>query len=154
MFDAVRRDVRYALRALAHSPGFTTVAVLSLALGIGVNSAMFTHVSATAFPDLPYRDADRLVDVHETSPELCDGCSMGTSYPTFRDWHATATSLIGISAYTESPLAVSIREAPERLSGAYVSSELFPTLGVGPVIGRGFAAEEDRPGATRVALIG
>ena len=153
MFDALRRDVRYALRALAHSPGFTSVAILSLALGIGVNSAIFTLVNATTFPDLPYRDAGRLVDVHETSPELCAGCSVGTSFPTFRDLRRTATSFSGMGAYTEGSVSVSLGQEPERLSSAYVSAELFPTLGVGPVNGRGFAAEEDRPGAARVALI-
>ncbi len=153
MFDALRRDVRYALRALAHSPGFTTVAILSLALGIGVNSAIFTLLNATTFPDLPYRDAGRLVDVHETSPELCAGCSAGTSFPTFRDLRGIAMSFSGMGAYTEAPVSIAIGQEPERISGAYVSAELFPTLGVGPVLGRGFAAEEDRPGGARVALI-
>jgi putative ABC transport system permease protein len=153
VFDALRRDVRYALRALAHSPGFTSVAILSLALGIGVNSAIFTLVNATTFPDLPYRDADMLVDVHETSPELCAGCAVGTSFPTFRDLRRTATSFSAMGAYTEGSVSISIGQEPERLSSAYISAELFPTLGVGPVLGRGFAAEEDRRGAARVALI-
>src|SRR5688572_19671895 len=99
MIHAIRRDLRHALRALAHSPGFTAIALLSLALGIGVNSAIFTLVSATTFPDLPYRDADRLVDIHETSPELCAGCAVGTSYPTFRDLRSTAQSFSGMGAY-------------------------------------------------------
>jgi putative ABC transport system permease protein len=154
VFDALRRDVRYALRALAHSPGFTSVAILSLALGIGVNSAIFTLVNATTFPDLPYRDAGRLVDVHETSPELCAGCAVGTSFPTFRDLQTTATSFSGMGAYTEAPVSVSLGQEPERVSGAYVSAGLFPTLGVSPVLGRDFASEEDRTGAARVALIG
>ena len=154
MWDALRNDLRYALRALAHSPGFTAIAILSLALGIGVNSAIFALVNATTFPDLPYREADRLVDVHEVSPELCAGCSVGTSFPTYRDWRSSATSFNGIGAYTEAPLAITVRDEPERVSGAYISSELFPTLGVAPITGRGIAAEEDRTGGAPVALIG
>ncbi|MGQ0642579.1 MAG: ABC transporter permease [Gemmatimonadaceae bacterium] len=154
MIDTLTRDLRYALRALVHSPGFTTIAILSLALGIGVNSAIFTLVNATTFPDLPYRDAGRLVDVHETSSELCAGCSVGTSFPTFRDWRERATSFSGIGAYSESGVALLAGEEPERVSGAYVSAQLFPTLGVAPVIGRGILPEEDRAGAARVALIG
>lgn len=154
MIGAILRDVRYALRALAHSPGFTTVAVLSLALGIGVNSAIFTLVNATTFPDLPYRDASRLVDLHETSPELCAGCSMGTSFPTFRDWRSSAKSFSGMGAYLETPFALSTGATPERVSGAYVSAELFPVLGTAPVLGRGFVPEEDAKGAARVVLLG
>ena len=154
MIDALRRDLRYALRALTHSPGFTAIAVLSLALGIGVNSAIFTMVSATTFPDLPYRDADRLVDVHEASPELCAGCGVGTSYPTFSDWRASATSFSAIGAYKETAFPVSTGTEPELVSGAYVSATVFPLLGIAPVVGRGFAEEEDRRGAPRVALLG
>jgi putative ABC transport system permease protein len=154
LFDALRRDLRHAGRALAHSPGFTAVAVLSLALGIGVNSAIFTLVSATTFPDLPYRDADRLVDVHETSPDLCVGCSVGTSFPTFKEWRALSHSFSGMGAYTESSVSLTGGSEPERISAAYVSADLFPTLGVAPVAGRGIAPEEDRPGATPVVLIG
>ncbi|MEW5918574.1 MAG: ABC transporter permease, partial [Gemmatimonadota bacterium] len=144
----------HAGRARAHTPGFTAVAVLSLALGIGVNSAIFTLVNATSFPDLPYRDADRLVDLHETSPDLCAGCAVGTSFPTFKEWRAQAHSFSAMGAYTESAVALSASENPERVSAAYVSAELFPTLGVAPVAGRGIAPEEDRLGAAPVALIG
>jgi len=154
VIDALRRDLRYALRALAHSPGFTAIAVLSLALGIGVNSAIFTMVSATTFPDLPYREADRLVDVHEASPELCAGCGVGTSYPTFRDWRASATSFSAMGAYKETAFPISTGTEPERVSGAYVSATVFPLLGIAPVVGRGFADEEDRRAAPRVALLG
>lgn len=154
MIDALRRDLRYALRALAHSPGFTAIAVLSLALGIGVNSAIFTMVSATTFPDLPYREADRLVDAHETSPELCGGCGVGTSYPTFSDWRASASSFTAMGAYLETAFAVSTGAEPERVSGAYVSASVFPLLGVAPIVGRTFAPEDDRRGAPRVALLG
>jgi putative ABC transport system permease protein len=154
MIDALRRDLLYALRALAHSPGFTAIAVLSLALGIGVNSAIFTMVSATTFPDLPYREADRLVDAHETSPELCAGCGVGTSYPTFSDWRASATSFSAMGAYKETAFPVSSGTDPELVSGAYVSATVFPLLGIAPVVGRGFAEEDDRRGAPRVALLG
>lgn len=154
MIDALRRDLRYALRALTHSPGFTAIAVLSLALGIGVNSAIFTMVSATTFPDLPYRAPDRLVDAHERSPDLCAGCGVGTSYPTFRDWRASLTSFSAMGAYHETAVPVSSGPEPELVSGAYVSANVFPLLGISPVIGRGFGEDDDRSGASRVALLG
>jgi putative ABC transport system permease protein len=154
MLGGLWQDARYALRALARSPGFSAIAIASLALGIGVNSAIFTLVSATTFPDLPYRDADRLVDVHEVSPELCAGCAVGTSFATFRDWRTQARSFVGMGAYQEASVALAAGAEPERVSAAYVSAELFALLGVTPDAGRLMTAADDRKGAERVALIG
>ncbi len=88
MIDSLIHDVRYALRTLAKSPGFAFVAVASLALGIVANSTIFSLVRATLFPTLHYFEASRLVDLHETSPELCTGCAVGTSFATYEEWRA------------------------------------------------------------------
>ena len=142
-------DVRFAVRSLAKSKLFTTVALLSLMLGIGANVTVFSLVDAIAFKPLPYAEPDALVDVHEWSAtKLCTGCAVGTSYPTFMDWRASARSFAGIGAYVERPFNVSGTEAAERIGGAIVSAETFDILGVHPVLGRGFRPEDDRVGAT------
>lgn len=147
-------DVRFAVRSLAKSKLFTTVALLSLMLGIGANVTVFSLVDAIAFKPLPYAEPDALVDVHEWSAtKLCTGCAVGTSYPTFMDWRASARSFAGIGAHLERPFNVSGTEAAERIGGAIVSAETFDILGVHPVLGRGFRPEDDRVGATPVALL-
>ena len=77
--ESVVQDLRFATRTLAKAPGFAFVAIASLALGIGANSTIFSLVRATVFPTLPFRDVARLVDVSETSPEVCGGCGVGVS---------------------------------------------------------------------------
>jgi predicted permease len=151
--DRLTHDVRLALRSLGRTPGLTTVAVLSLTLGIGANSAIFTMVNATMFPQLPYVDADRLVDLHEVSPQLCAGCGVGTSFPTFTDWRERTRSYARMGAYVEDGFALSGDARPERVSGSLVSAELFPLLGVQPVIGRHIAPDEDRVGGPGVVLL-
>ncbi|HEX5725048.1 MAG TPA: ABC transporter permease [Longimicrobiaceae bacterium] len=152
---ALLQDLRYAARTLARAPGFTAVAVLSLALGIGANTTVFSLVNAVHLRPLPYADPGRLVDLSEHNPrELCAGCGVGTAYATFLDWQAQARSFSSLGAYREDDFTLTGVEAPERLPGARVTAELFPTLGVAPVLGRGILPAEDRPGAPAVALIG
>ncbi len=152
--DTFRQDFRYAVRALRRAPGFTAVALLSITLGIGVNSTIFSLVSAVHFRPLPYRDAGRLVDLHELNPhDLCAGCAVGASYATFLDWRAAATSFEKMGAYREDVFAVVGPERPERVQGGRVSADLFPLLGVAPVLGRPMAADEDRVGGAPVVLL-
>jgi putative ABC transport system permease protein len=152
--DAIARDVRFALRSLAKSRLFTAVALAMLALGIGANTAVFSLVDAVAFKPLPFADADRLVDVHEWSAtQLCSGCAVGTSYDGFVDWRARATSFSGMGAYMELPVGVSGVEAPERITAALASADLFPVLGVRPAVGRSIGREEDRGGGAPVVVI-
>ncbi len=152
--DTFRQDLRYAVRALRRAPGFTAVALLSITLGIGVNSTIFSLVSAVHFRPLPYRDAGRIVDLHELNPrDLCAGCAVGTSYATFLDWRASATSFEKMGAYHEDVFAVIGPERPERVQGGRVSADLFPMLGVAPVLGRPIAADEDRVGGLPVVLL-
>ncbi|HEX2191515.1 MAG TPA: ABC transporter permease [Longimicrobiaceae bacterium] len=150
----VRQDLRYALRTLGRSPGFTAVAVLTLGLGIGANTAIFSVVDGVLLRPLPLPDADRLVVVWETDR------NSGTtrepaSVPDFVDFREQATQLRGLAALI--PLEANYQPDdgdPSRLAALAVSHELLPTVGVEPLLGRGFTPEEDRPGGPAVALIG
>jgi putative ABC transport system permease protein len=148
------QDLSYALRMLRRSPVASLVVVFSLTLGIGANTAVFSFVNAIQFKPLPFVEEQRLVDISEWSAsELCAGCGVGTSYPTFLDWKARAASFQSMAAYAESRYVVSGGSGPERLGGAAVSANLFPTLGVRPALGRGLTADDDRAGALPVVLI-
>lgn len=152
--DALLSDIRFAIRSLGKSKTFTVVALLSLALGIGVNVTVFSMVSALAFKPLPYVEPDRLVDVSEWSAtKLCSGCGVGTSYDGFLDWRSRARSFTAMGAYSERPFNVSGVEDAERIGGALVSADVFDILGVHPTLGRDFQAEDDRVGAAPVVLL-
>ena len=152
--ESILRDLYFASRSLAKSKLFTVVAVASLALGIGANTAVFSLVKAFAFPRLPYAEPERLVDVHEWSAtQLCAGCGVGTSYPGFVEWRQTAQSFSGMAAYLERPFAVSGAEGPARVSGAIASAELANVLGVSPALGRWIRPEEDRVGGSPVVVL-
>lgn len=153
--DALVSDIRFAFRSLAKSRTFTIVALLSLALGIGANVTVFSLVNALAFKPLPFPDADRLVDLHETSAtKLCAGCGVGTSYPGFIDWRDNARSFSQMGAYVERPFNISGTENAERVGGALVSAETFALLGAQPALGRAFTRGDDRPGAAPVVMLG
>ena len=147
-------DVRYALRAAFRSPLAALVIIGSLALGIGANTTVFSFVDAVQFKALPFDDEANLVDVHEWSAtELCAGCGVGTSYAGFREWQQTATSFSALEAYVEARAVLSGRTDPERLGTARISAGLFPMLGIHPVLGRQLVSDDDRVGASPVALI-
>jgi predicted permease len=140
--DALLQDLRYAVRMLARSPGFTAAAVLSLALGIGANTAIFSLVNAALFAPLPVREPERLVRVY-TSDSRNPGYS-GTSFPNFRDYEEQAKgSLESLAAYDWVPLSLSNGSSPELVFGQIVTANYFDVVGVRPVLGRGFAPVED-----------
>jgi putative ABC transport system permease protein len=148
-------DLRSALRALRRSPGFVLVAVLSLAIGIGANSTLFTMVDAVRYRPLPYERSGELVDLHEDNPaELCAGCGVGTSFATYADWVPSLRSYQTLAAYTGDLFSVAGAELPVRVRGARISASLLPTLGVRVARGRAFTAEDDRIGGPAVALLG
>src|SRR5262245_12006075 len=127
----LQQDLRLAFRSLTKSRVFVVVAVASLTLGIGATSTVFSLFDAVALKPLPYRDAERLVNVHETSTtKLCSYCSVGTSYAGYLDWRARVRSFDDLQAYRELPLAVSGTEAAERVSGAVVTPDWFRLLGM------------------------
>jgi putative ABC transport system permease protein len=152
--DTTIRDVRLALRSLWRTPSVALVALISLVVGIGVNSTAFSLVNAALFPVLPYERPERILDLYEMSADLCAGCAVGTSYATFLDWREQATVFERMGASREDGFVLAGGNEPERISGAVISADLFPTLGVQPVLGRSFTAEEDRPGATGTVLLG
>jgi predicted permease len=152
-FDTLLQDIRFGLRMLRKNPGFTTVAVLTLALGIGANSAFFSLVDAVLLRSLPFRDAGRLVAISETHPSIPN---IGASVADFDDWKVDAHSFEGLGVYDPTTLAHSVlmaRGEPEELEAAIVSHDLFPLLGIRPAAGRNFLVREDALGNGQVAIL-
>src|ERR1700722_6160568 len=145
------QDLAYAVRQLRKNPGFTFVAVLTLALGIGANSAIFSVVYAVLLRPLPFRDPGRLVAVKTTEPGRLD--DIGVSYPAFLDWRAQSHAFDGLSAFHTHDATLTGRGEPAHLMGAVASANLFSVLGVGPAMGRDFLAEEDAAAATGSPII-
>jgi predicted permease len=147
-------DFKRAFLCWRHSPGFAAVAVLTLGLAIGANTTIFSLVTAIVFPKAEFPNADRLITVSETSlTELCEGCGVGTSLPTFADLRRGATTVSRIGAYVEGTAVVSAPLAPVNIQSARVSWPLFGTLGVQPQAGRDFIEADGEPGAPPVVLL-
>jgi putative ABC transport system permease protein len=146
MFDSTRTDLKYAARTLSHSKVFTLVAILSLALGIGITTAVFSIVNALQFRPLPYRDAERLVDIYEHHPiEVCAGCGVGTSYATYVDVSNGARTIEDAAAYRSAAVTLVTPAGAERRRGAFVTPSLFMLLGIQPLHGRVFDESEKEP---------
>jgi putative ABC transport system permease protein len=146
------QDVRYALRSLGKSPGFTAVAVLTLALGIGFNTAVFSVVDAAVFRPLAYAKPAELVRLIDTNPSR--GIDRFSSSPlNFVDWRAQNRTLAAMAAYTRNDVTLVEGTAPERLQGQSVSPALFPLLGVAPMLGRAFDLDDEKPGRDKTAVL-
>jgi putative ABC transport system permease protein len=144
------QDVRFGARILLKQPGFTLIAVLTLALGIGANTAIFSIVNAVLLRPFPYQAPERLVILQEHY--TAGGFS--PSYPNFVDWRAQNTVCSSMSAVRQNEsFNLTGAGEPERLQGRRVSAEFFSTLGVQPLVGRDFLAEEDRAGATPAVIL-
>jgi len=137
------QDLRYALRLLVKSPGFTAVAVVALALGIGANTAIFTVVNTVLLRALRFRDPDRLVMVWESRPPS-KRTNVVQSW-NFLEWRARNRVFEKIAAIHQIPMTLTSDGQPEEVMGLRVSADFFAILGVGPVLGRTFLAEEDAP---------
>ncbi len=148
-------DLRYAFRSIVRYRALTGAAVVCMVLGIGVSTTLFGSVNPWLFRPLPYPKPDRLVRLRETEPERGDraGRTSDVSGPNYLDWRERSRSFAGMGAYDRTQLNLSIGDVPERIHAARITWTLFPTLQIQPVIGRGFAEEEDRPQGPRVALI-
>jgi len=144
------QDVRYALRQLRKSPGFTTVTVLTLALGIGANTAIFSVVNGVLLNPLPFHNASRIVSMFEATPNFFKG---SISYPNFLDWRRDNRSFEAMAAYRSTDGSITGVGQPENVQAERVSANFFPILGVNPILGRNFTSEEDRRGASPTALI-
>ena len=143
-FEQLRQDVRFAARGLAKAPGFTVVATLTLALGIGLNTSMFTTVQAALMRDIPYPEPERLVQVFRTSPH-------SQRWPhapaNFLEQQARNDVFEGMAAFTAKPFNLAQPgQPPERVAGLLASADVFPLLGIQPILGRVFTREEDHPG--------
>jgi predicted permease len=145
------QDLHFAARMLRKSPGFTSVAILTLALGIGANTAIFSVVQGVLLAPLPYREPDRLVTVWLNNFHLNSPTNL--SYRDFMDWEHAAPPFEKMSAYAWRSFDLSSPGNPEHLEGREISSTFLSTLGVGLALGREFSAQEDRNGGVPVALI-
>ncbi|HWS87820.1 MAG TPA: ABC transporter permease [Pyrinomonadaceae bacterium] len=150
---ALLQDLRYGARVLWKKPGFTAVAVLTLALGVGANTAIFSVVNAVLLRPLPFAEPERLVRVYEKRLKLGRTRNV-VSAPDFIDWRAQSQTFDAVAAYNSWGPSLTGQGEPEQLTGALASADLFRVLRAEPALGRAFSAEEDRPGAARVAVIG
>src|SRR5271165_2672796 len=149
------QDIQYALRTFAKNPVFTLVAVITIALGVGPNSVIFSIINAVILRPLPYRDSDRIVMLWETNPKR--GFSMmPVSGSDFSDWKRDSKSFLDMApAFTISEFGFNVTAGgePERAQGGQASSNFFNVLGVEPMLGRSFLPEEDRPGGRPVVVV-
>ncbi len=152
--DTLFQDVRYAIRTLQRNPGFAFIGILTLGLGIGANTAIFTVVDAVLLKPLPYPDPDRLLTLWER-PRF-DGSEDAVSPSNFYDWHEQSQSFTAMAAIDPYPdfILDSANSGAQRLSGADVTADFFSLLGTRMELGRDFRAEEDRPERNHVVILG
>jgi predicted permease len=152
MLHSIWQDLRYGLRSLAKNPGFTAVALIALALGIGANTAIFSVINTVLLRPLPYQDPGRLVVVWEDRTK--NGYPRDTpAAGNFNDWREQNQVFEGMAAVANMSFNLTGAGEPERIDGRRVSAGLFPLLGVEPQLGRAFLPEEDQPGVGRVVLL-
>src|SRR5262245_12674202 len=147
--ETFRQDLRYAFRRLLKSPGFTLVALLTLSLGIGANSAIFSVINGVLLRPLPYAEPDRLVALYHVS----EGQRSAMSGPNFMDLRKTSQTLADAAAVAGARVILTGQGDPVRLDAAEVSASLFDLLGVAPALGRTFRADENETGKTKVVLL-
>ena len=145
------QDVRYGLRVLSKSSGFAAIAILTLALGIGANTALFSVVNGVLLNPLPFPNPDELLAVYSKTSSFGQS---SISYPNFLDWHKDNTSFSSLGAFRSESYNLTGIGEPERLNCQMVSAEFLPALGIPLPLGRNFRPEEDQAGAAPVALVG
>ncbi|HET9478987.1 MAG TPA: ABC transporter permease, partial [Pyrinomonadaceae bacterium] len=149
--DPLLKDLRYGLRMLAKNPGVSAIAVLTLALGIGANTAIFSVVSAVLLNPLPYKDPDRLVSIWENVPEHGRWRAAPAN---FFDWKKQNTVFENVAAFGGSTMTLTGDGEPQQLMGTRVSDGYFAVVGATPMLGRAFLPEEHEPGKDRVVILG
>ncbi|HEY6345552.1 MAG TPA: ABC transporter permease [Bryobacteraceae bacterium] len=150
LLEELMKDVRYALRGLRKAPLFTAVGVVTLTLGIGATTTMFSVLYGVLLRPLPYQDAPRLIVLNETTPKVGN---VSVSYPNFLDWRTQTLTFSQMAAVGDVSFNLGGIDPPENISGAAVSSSLLSMMGVRPLIGRDFKASEDSEGTAPVALL-
>jgi len=146
----LRLDLRFAIRTLAKKPLFTIVAIATLALSIGANTAIFSVVNAVLLRALPYHKANQLAVLATVSG---GGARDGLSIPEAEDFRAQMSSFEDLTYFQSQSVNVTGGERPDRVRGAFVAANYFRVFNINPIIGRTFAEGEDRPGAPRVAVV-
>src|SRR5262245_65355325 len=145
------QDLRYGLRMLAKRPGFTLIVALTLALGIGANTAVFSLIDAFLLKLLPVRDPQQLVLVHATNPR--GAITDSFPYPIFEQFRDQSRSFSGVFAYDHTRVSVTVEGQPEMVRGDFVSGSYFDVLGVSAILGRTFTADDDQAGKQPVTVI-
>ena len=146
------QDLRYAIRLMIKKPGLTLIAVATLGVGIGLNSAIFSVVYSVILRPLPYRDADRLVQIW--SRDTREGGENSVVSPAdFLDWRKQTQSFERVSAYNVWPSTLAIAEGSVRINGSVVTGDFFETLGVKPQLGRAFSIDDEQPDKNRVIVV-
>src|SRR5688572_6715238 len=148
--ESLIKDIRYGIRSLARHPGFTTVAVLTLALGIGANTAIFSVVNAVLLRPLPFADPERIVSLWDTIPQL--GWAP-TSLPEFVDWKAQNQSFEQLAAFQGGTIFLDAGGGTEEVRIGVVTPQMFSLFRVNPILGRTFTDEETLPGRFRVTVL-
>src|SRR5687767_9032126 len=144
MISTILQDLRYAIRALRKSPGFTLTAALTLALGVGANTAIFSVVNAVMLRPLPFAEPDRLVRIWESNVER-GWPTFAVSHPNFLDFRAQADSFESMAAINNAGFTMTSNGEAEIVLGLQVTATFLPTLKIAPALGRNFLDEEDRP---------
>jgi putative ABC transport system permease protein len=154
MIGSLTQDIRYGVRNLGRTPGFTAVAVLTLALGIGANTAIFSVVENVLLKPLPYPHPENLVEIWNTYPPQIP--KAGISPGDYADWHERATSFSEMGAYGNTTKGFNLTGdgEPQRVLVGYASSDLFPMLGARVLAGRSFVPEENRAGSAPIVILG
>jgi predicted permease len=143
-------DLRFAVRMLLKSPGFTIIAVVTLALGIGANTAIFSVVDAVLLRPLPYPKSGQLFQLTETRPGFGE---MSVAYPNYLDWRSAQHSFEDLSVYRRDDFNLTENSEPETLHGAFVTASYFKVMGLAPKLGRVFSEREDRAGGANVVVL-
>jgi predicted permease len=146
------QDLRYGLRTLRKAPAFTVIALLTLALGIGANTAIFSIVNAVLLKPLPFPESEKLVFMTSALEKQGVSRNFATSYADFLDWRSTAKSFTAMASYHQDSFTLAGMDQPLHVSGETVSSDFFSILGTQPLLGRGFTRDEEKPG-TRVVVL-
>ena len=148
--DRLLQDIKFGIRTLLRTPSFTIVAVLTIALAIGANTAMFSVIHAVLLQPLPLHQPDRVMAVWQVDP---NGSPNAFTTPNFVEWKRQGGLVGQMAAYTATAFNLADKDTPERVAGGSLSYEMLPTFGVQPELGRNFTAEEDRPNGAAVALL-
>src|SRR5437660_4612639 len=150
--ETLVQDLRFGVRMLAKNPGFTVIAIITMALGIGANTALFSVVNGVLLKSLPFKEPGSLVFAFETNAKL-PSPTIPASTLNYRDWKEQNHVFESMGARKQFVVSLTGIEQPEKLQGEKVTSDYFSTLGVEPIAGRTFFEDEDKPGGAKVALL-